>query len=115
MNIASHKNIIEVQPMNEAEALDLLQKKLSIPAEHENMVEPAEALEFMPLAIVQAAGYININHPVAQYRNTSKIFRKVTGKLYGCSTMRLVFFTDTGRPRTLFSSHGKYPLTIFEG
>lgn len=76
LNIASHKNIIEVQPMNEAEALDLLQKKLSTPAEHENMVEPAEALEFMPLAIVPAAGYININHPVAQYRNTSKFSEK---------------------------------------
>lgn len=59
LDIASHKNLIEVQPMNEAEALDLLQKKLSIPAEHKNMVQLAEVLEFMPLAIVQAASYIN--------------------------------------------------------
>ncbi|KAJ6060697.1 hypothetical protein N7444_002551 [Penicillium canescens] len=70
LDIAGHKNSIEVQPMNEAEALDLLQKKLSTPAERENMVQLAEALEFMPLAIVHAAGYITYRSPrcsVLQY------------------------------------------------
>jgi hypothetical protein len=87
LDIVSHKNLIEVQPMNQTEALDLLQKKLSISSEHKDMVYLDEALEFVPLAIVQAA----------------------------YSIMRPVFFTEIGKLRTPFCSHGKYPLTIFDG
>jgi hypothetical protein len=76
LNIASHKHLIEVQPMNHAEALDLLQKKLSISPEHKDMVYLVEALEFVPLAIVQAAAYITHRSPrcsVSQYlRKNSK-------------------------------------------
>lgn len=63
LNIASPKNLIEVQPMERAEALDLLQKTADIPAESEDILPLVEALEFMPLAIVQAAAYITHRSP----------------------------------------------------
>lgn len=53
-----------------AEALILLQKKLDIHTESVDIVRLVEELEFMPLAIVQAASYI-IHHlsrcSVSQY------------------------------------------------
>ncbi|KAL4946533.1 P-loop containing nucleoside triphosphate hydrolase protein [Aspergillus oleicola] len=59
LEIAGHKkNMIDVQPMNVAEALDLLQKKLDLFADKEDLVQLVEELKFMPLAIVQAASYI---------------------------------------------------------
>ncbi|KAJ6092670.1 hypothetical protein N7486_007959 [Penicillium sp. IBT 16267x] len=56
--IAGHKNLIDVLPMKKPEAVDLLQKKLNISAERESMEQLVDALELMPLAIIQAAGYI---------------------------------------------------------
>lgn len=52
MNAVGLKNIIEVQPIEKAEAMDLLLKKAGIPTESEDIVPLVEALEFMPLAIV---------------------------------------------------------------
>ncbi|KAJ5810431.1 uncharacterized protein N7503_002649 [Penicillium pulvis] len=69
LEVANHANVIEVQPMNDAEALVLLQKKLNTP-EHENLTQLAQELEYMPLAIVQAASYITHRSPlcsVSQY------------------------------------------------
>jgi hypothetical protein len=63
MDITNHNNLIEVQPLDQAEALDLLQKKLSTPTEHEILAQLAQELEYMPLAIVQAAGYITHRSP----------------------------------------------------
>ncbi|KAJ5805569.1 uncharacterized protein N7503_003171 [Penicillium pulvis] len=58
LEIAGHRNLIEVRPMEKIEAIDLLQRKLNIPTERESMEQLVEALELMPLAIIQAAGYI---------------------------------------------------------
>ncbi|KAJ5585729.1 hypothetical protein N7450_005516 [Penicillium hetheringtonii] len=70
LKLADHKDLIEVQPMTKTEAIALLEKKLDLPGENEGIVKLAEALEFMPLAIVQAAGYIIHRSPrcsVSQY------------------------------------------------
>ncbi|KAJ5901577.1 hypothetical protein N7495_002105 [Penicillium taxi] len=70
LNITGHSNIIEMSPMSKAEAVDLLQKKINIPAERETLVDLVTALEFMPLAIIQAAAYITHRSPgcsVSQY------------------------------------------------
>ncbi|KAJ5937374.1 hypothetical protein N7454_004674 [Penicillium verhagenii] len=79
LDITGHRNMIAVQQMEKAEALDLLQKKLQLDlsgktlhtqAEIEDMGQLVDALEFMPLAIVQAAGYIAHRSPrcsVSQY------------------------------------------------
>lgn len=52
LDVTNYQNLIEVQPLNQAEALDLLQKKLSIPTEYESLVQLAQELEFMLLVIV---------------------------------------------------------------
>lgn len=93
MDIVSHQNLIEVQPMNQTEALDLLQKKLSAPTKHERMAQLAQELEFMPLAIFQAASYIIHRSPccsVSQYllkiqksdRETVQILSEEAGLLH---------------------------------
>ena len=53
-----NKEIIAVEPMSEPQALRLIQKKLDVAHELENAIELATALEYMPLAIVQAVSYI---------------------------------------------------------
>ncbi|KAJ5819454.1 hypothetical protein N7474_005045 [Penicillium riverlandense] len=93
LDIADQKNIIAVQRMKKAEALDLLQQKLHTPTELEDMEQLVEALEFMPLAIVQAASYITHRSPrcsVSQYlekirnsdREAVRLLDREAGLLY---------------------------------
>jgi hypothetical protein len=68
----NHKSLVKVQPMDKVEARNLLEKKLSttINADDKDIARLAEALEFMPLAIAQAAAYITNRWPrcsVAEY------------------------------------------------
>ncbi|KAJ5702100.1 hypothetical protein N7488_009648 [Penicillium malachiteum] len=64
LEIADHKkNLIDVLPMNSTDALLLLQNKLDESAEKQELVQLVEELEFMPLAITQAASYINHRSP----------------------------------------------------
>ncbi|KAJ5612645.1 hypothetical protein N7510_005839 [Penicillium lagena] len=70
LKIVEHKDLIEIKPMEGSEALELLQKKLKSPGDRQEALELVEELEFMPLAIVQAAGYISHRAPrfsVSQY------------------------------------------------
>ncbi|CAI7579555.1 unnamed protein product [Penicillium pancosmium] len=71
LEIAGHeKHLIDVQPMNMAEALLLMQRKLDLYAGSTESLQLVEELEFMPLAIVQAASYITHRSPrcsVSQY------------------------------------------------
>lgn len=71
LDITGHqRNIIDVQLIDKGEALDLLQKKLDIRTESADTVQLVEELEFMPLAIIQAASYIVYRSPrcsVSQY------------------------------------------------
>ncbi|CAI7618642.1 unnamed protein product [Penicillium viridicatum] len=71
LEIAGHmKNLIDVQPMIIDEALVLIQRKLDSGKERADLVQLVEELEFMPLAIVQAASYITHRSPrcsVSQY------------------------------------------------
>ncbi|PLB49195.1 TPR-like protein [Aspergillus steynii IBT 23096] len=89
--VVDHKEIIKVEPMDQLEALQLLQKKLKARAEGEEACALVKELEFMPLAIVQAAGYIN-SQPrcsVSQYlerfrkcdRNIIKLLKHEAGHL----------------------------------
>jgi tetratricopeptide (TPR) repeat protein len=56
--LAEENDIIPIEPMDEAGAQALLQKKLGEEVNRDSTAELAEALEFMPLALVQAAAYI---------------------------------------------------------
>ena len=54
----SHSNIVPVPPMDEQHALALLQKKLGASYVEKHATSLARELEYMPLALSQAASYI---------------------------------------------------------
>jgi hypothetical protein len=58
LGFVEQTDIIEVRPMEEAHAITLFEKKLGNQSDSKDIVELVAALEFMPLAIVQAAAYI---------------------------------------------------------
>ncbi|KAL3455044.1 P-loop containing nucleoside triphosphate hydrolase protein [Aspergillus heterothallicus] len=58
LKMVKHTNLIQVNPMERSEALELLQKTLDQPGESQESQQLVEELEYMPLAIVQAASYI---------------------------------------------------------
>jgi tetratricopeptide (TPR) repeat protein len=57
--VGSHKNMKEVQAMNESQSIQLLQSKLQDASIEEGTADLLCALDYMPLAITQAAAYIN--------------------------------------------------------
>ena len=64
------RDIIPVEPMTNTDAIVLLQKKLDGIANEHDLKELASILEYMPLAIVQAAAYIQqkgVGYSVQQY------------------------------------------------
>jgi tetratricopeptide (TPR) repeat protein len=66
------RDIIPVEPMTDQDAVTLLKKKLDQPADGVDLEELASTLEYMPLAIVQAAAYIQLKgarYSVRQYVN----------------------------------------------
>ncbi|KAI1294042.1 hypothetical protein F5Y03DRAFT_373633 [Xylaria venustula] len=71
-----YENIIEVGPMNQGHALELLAIKLGSKYDQDNGVKLAEALEFMPLAISQAAAYIQERSPRISLEKYLEEFQK---------------------------------------
>jgi hypothetical protein len=70
LKLVEERDIIAVEPMDEEHAVALFEKKLSTQANRTDIVELVAALEFMPLAVVQAASYISQRaprHSVQQY------------------------------------------------
>jgi tetratricopeptide (TPR) repeat protein len=59
----SNSNIIKVEPMGQSDALALLHKKLPGDLSTDDAVELLQALDYMPLAITQAAAYISQRAP----------------------------------------------------
>ena len=93
LKIVDYKDLIEVKPMEMSEALELLQRKLEQPGESQESQQLVEELEFMPLAIVQAASYIRNRAPrclVSQYlrdfqksdREATKLLKTEAGHLF---------------------------------
>ena len=61
---------IAIGPMDKTDALTLFEKKLGAQEDGNDIAELADSLEFMPLAIIQAAAYISEQEPfcpVKQY------------------------------------------------
>ncbi|KAJ5557363.1 hypothetical protein N7494_001278 [Penicillium frequentans] len=78
MKIVDYKNLLEIQPMDKSEGLELLSRKLDSD-DNEESRQLVKELEFMPLAIVQAAGYIRSRAPrysvsryLAEFRNNDR-------------------------------------------
>lgn len=59
MELVEQRDIIMIEPMDEAHALALFEKKLGMQGGSQDINELARALEYIPLAIVQAAAYIS--------------------------------------------------------
>ncbi|KAI8930738.1 hypothetical protein NX059_012346 [Plenodomus lindquistii] len=70
LKLVEQRDIISVEPMDEAQALALFDKKLEARGDSSDVDELAAVLEYMPLAIVQATAYILQRGPrcsVAKY------------------------------------------------
>lgn len=78
LKIVEYRDLVEIQPMDKSEGLELLPKKLQSD-DNEDSRKLVEELESMPLAIVQAAGYIRSRAPrysvsryLAEFRNSDR-------------------------------------------
>ncbi len=76
LKLVEQGDIIPVRPMNEEDAVALLEKKLGKQDDHDSVTELSKALEFMPLAIVQAAAYISRRAPRCSARQYLEEFQK---------------------------------------
>ena len=76
LKLAEQRDIIGVEPMNRTDALALFEKKLGKHVNSDNVTELATELEFMPLAIVQAAAYISQRAPRCSVGQYLKEFKK---------------------------------------
>jgi hypothetical protein len=73
--LVNKKNIITIKPINKADVLELFKKKLGR-GNSDDATGLATALEFMPLAIVQAAAYISQRAPQYSVREYLQAFWK---------------------------------------
>ena len=76
LKLIEQRDIIPVEPMGTVDALALLERKLGWHDEGNDAAELVAALEFMPLAIVQAAAYITQRIPRYSVREYLQDFRK---------------------------------------
>jgi Flp pilus assembly protein TadD len=74
--LVEQRDVISVEPMDEAQALALFEKKLGAQEDSDDVAELAAALEYMPLAIVQAAAYISQRAPLFSVAKYLEDFRK---------------------------------------
>ncbi|KAE8846666.1 hypothetical protein HRS9139_01233 [Pyrenophora teres f. teres] len=58
LELVEQRDIVFVEPMDEASAVALFERKLKTPGDSNKVIELVATLEYMPLAIVQAAAYI---------------------------------------------------------
>lgn len=73
------RNLIDVGPLAEEEALKLLEKKLGPVSDQTQALELVEALECIALAIIQAAAYIQAKSPrtsITKYLKTLRASKK---------------------------------------
>jgi tetratricopeptide (TPR) repeat protein len=70
LKLVEQRDIVFVEPMDRTQALALFEKKLEAQGDDGDVAQLAAALEYMPLAIVQAAAYISQRaprHSVSKY------------------------------------------------
>lgn len=72
----NYNDIIEVEPMDEDHALELLRKKAGNQPDMEHGAALVEALEYMPMAISQAGAYIQQQAPRSSISRYLEEFRK---------------------------------------
>ncbi|KAK2595193.1 hypothetical protein QQS21_007098 [Conoideocrella luteorostrata] len=75
LELVEYADIITIEPMDEKDALQLFRNKLGQSDDERCVAELAGALEYMPLAIVQAAAYILQRKPRSSARKYLDEFR----------------------------------------
>ena len=75
LKLVEQRDIIHVEPMEETDALRLFGTKSAVDADEGDVIELVAALEYMPLAIVQAAAYISQRAPRYSVRKYLEEFR----------------------------------------
>jgi hypothetical protein len=76
LRLVEPSDIVAVEPMDEIRALALFEKKLGKQDKSQDIAELAAALEYMPLAIAQAAAYISQRAPRYSVQQYLEEFRK---------------------------------------
>jgi hypothetical protein len=76
LRLVKENDIVIVEPMDKTHAIALFEKKLRIQENSDNINELTEALEFMPLVIVQAMAYIKQRGPCSSVKQYLKQFQK---------------------------------------
>ncbi|KAF5633987.1 kinesin light chain [Fusarium tjaetaba] len=72
----SQKNIFQVSSMDEAQGLHLIRNKLTVEFELDAAVKLLQVLDYIPLAITQAAAYINRRSPRESVETYLKSFQE---------------------------------------
>ena len=82
LKMVHRTNMLEIPPMDADHALEMMQKKIGMQDQRDDIIRLAKALDFMPLAMAQAAAYIHKRAPrcsVQQY--IEKLHRSQKSKL----------------------------------
>ncbi|KAJ6161373.1 hypothetical protein N7470_004769 [Penicillium chermesinum] len=74
--MAKESDILGITPMDEKFASTLMKQKLTVGTTEKEIKEIVETLEFMPLAIVHAASYMEHQYPPWSVAKYLKVFRK---------------------------------------
>ncbi|KAI4112359.1 MAG: hypothetical protein LQ345_006481, partial [Seirophora villosa] len=74
--VGSHPDIINVEPMDESHALQLLRKKIVGDIDEGNAIQLVQALDYMPLAISQAGAFISHRAPRMDIPQYLEIFNE---------------------------------------
>ena len=93
--MVEEKEIIEIEPMIEVEAIELFARKLRIEENVEEIARLSKILEYMPLAIVQAASYISQRTP----RYSVKRYLEEYQERQNDSKVNSLFCVEGGRLR----------------
>jgi hypothetical protein len=112
LEMVDKNNTLEIRPMDVEHALEMMQKKIGIQDQKDDVVCLATALDFMPLAMAQAAAYIYKRAPrcsVQQY--TEKLHRSQKSKLSLLNRNETNLRRDR-RPATRSSPRGRSPLIM---
>ena len=92
VQLVEERDIIAVEPMDEVHAIALLQRKLGTQSDREDTIELVAMLDFMPLAIVQAAAYIGQRASRCSIRQYIKKFQKTDRSKTSLSTHKASHF-----------------------
>jgi hypothetical protein len=76
LKLVEQRDMLTVEPMDEAQALALFEKKLGAQGNSGDVAELVTVLEYMPLAIVQAAAYVLQRAPRCSVRQYLDQFNK---------------------------------------